>query len=267
MTQDRIELLDGKYTVLIEDGAGRALRHGEEWAAGAALNNLEHALALEVLDLKEQLAALNKNRWPDDIRDQAISEVYDMLVERSTDGGIQGAAEEVVDHFLAHRLADEFARARAAEMPDILYVATRDRPNGPEYVASWMADMPEGVRYIRIGATPWAHITDQDLRQQAKLQTYKIAYGGESDWEFWARWLVAQAKDPNLTDKEKVSIIAYMPLRDEPTSPASKLLAALQGFDHDYMTSETHHPGYILIPTPVFERVRAALPVQVVDRG
>lgn len=32
-------------------------------------------------------------------------------------------------------------------------------------------------------------------------------------------------------------------------------IAALTGFDDDYMTSETHHPGYVLIPTATFERV------------
>jgi hypothetical protein len=35
--------------------------------------------------------------------------------------------------------------------------------------------------------------------------------------------------------------------------------AALAGFGDDYMTSEAHHPGYVLIPTDQFKRVRAAL--------
>jgi hypothetical protein len=37
------------------------------------------------------------------------------------------------------------------------------------------------------------------------------------------------------------------------------LLQALKGFDDDFLTSDTHHPGYVLIPTEVFERIRTAL--------
>ncbi|MCA0358696.1 MAG: hypothetical protein LCH78_17930 [Proteobacteria bacterium] len=32
---------------------------------------------------------------------------------------------------------------------------------------------------------------------------------------------------------------------------------ALDGFGDDYQTSERHHPNHVLIPTLVFERVRA----------
>lgn len=38
-----------------------------------------------------------------------------------------------------------------------------------------------------------------------------------------------------------------------------RLTEALDGFGSDFMTSEKHHPGYVLIPTDQFERVRAAL--------
>lgn len=37
------------------------------------------------------------------------------------------------------------------------------------------------------------------------------------------------------------------------------LRAACTGIDDDYMTSESHHPGHVLIPTDRFERIRAAL--------
>lgn len=37
------------------------------------------------------------------------------------------------------------------------------------------------------------------------------------------------------------------------------LRKALAGFDDDYMTSENHHPGYVLIPTAKFDEIRAAL--------
>lgn len=45
----------------------------------------------------------------------------------------------------------------------------------------------------------------------------------------------------------------------------STLREAVEGIDDDYMTSENHHPGYVLIPTAKFEAIRAALsarPVQ-----
>lgn len=36
------------------------------------------------------------------------------------------------------------------------------------------------------------------------------------------------------------------------------LVEVLLGVDADYMTSEKHHPGYVLIPTEKFEQLRAA---------
>ena len=36
------------------------------------------------------------------------------------------------------------------------------------------------------------------------------------------------------------------------------LLEAVEGIDDDYMTSEKHHPGYVLIPTAKFEQIVAA---------
>lgn len=49
-----------------------------------------------------------------------------------------------------------------------------------------------------------------------------------------------------------------------PASPARSpmgdpLRRAVEGIDADYMTSETHHPGYVLIPTAKFEEIRQAL--------
>lgn len=38
-----------------------------------------------------------------------------------------------------------------------------------------------------------------------------------------------------------------------------EIIAGLADFDADNMTSETHHPDHVLIPTVVFERVRALL--------
>jgi len=39
----------------------------------------------------------------------------------------------------------------------------------------------------------------------------------------------------------------------------SDLVEACSGIDADYMTSEQHHPGHVLIPTAKFEAIIAAL--------
>lgn len=38
----------------------------------------------------------------------------------------------------------------------------------------------------------------------------------------------------------------------------AELENAIAGIDDDYMTSEKHHPGYVLIPVAVFDRLCAA---------
>jgi chromosome segregation ATPase len=43
--------------------------------------------------------------------------------------------------------------------------------------------------------------------------------------------------------------------------------AALSGVADDYMTSEQHHPGYVLIPTAKFEQLRRAALTAGGDRG
>jgi hypothetical protein len=44
-----------------------------------------------------------------------------------------------------------------------------------------------------------------------------------------------------------------------PSGGAGEMVAALEGFGDDYLTSEKHHPGYVLIPTEQFDRIRATL--------
>jgi hypothetical protein len=52
------------------------------------------------------------------------------------------------------------------------------------------------------------------------------------------------------------------------TSPTDEeLIAAVIGIDDDFMTSETHHPGYVLIPTAKFEAIRTALCDRLEGRG
>jgi hypothetical protein len=42
------------------------------------------------------------------------------------------------------------------------------------------------------------------------------------------------------------------------TRKPSALVEAITGISDDYMTSENHHPGYVLIPTLRFEKLCAA---------
>lgn len=42
------------------------------------------------------------------------------------------------------------------------------------------------------------------------------------------------------------------------TRERDAMRTALAGFGDDYQTSDRHHPNHVLIPTLVFERVRAA---------
>jgi len=43
------------------------------------------------------------------------------------------------------------------------------------------------------------------------------------------------------------------------TFALKRLLEAVRPIADDFMTSETHHPGYVLIPTARFDAIRAAL--------
>ena len=43
-----------------------------------------------------------------------------------------------------------------------------------------------------------------------------------------------------------------------PTIQTGALVDALRGVADDYMTSEEHYPGHVLIPTAKFDQLRAA---------
>lgn len=51
-----------------------------------------------------------------------------------------------------------------------------------------------------------------------------------------------------------------MMLSPEDQARVRAALAAIAGVSSDFMTSENHHPGYVLIPTAKFEQLRAADP-------
>lgn len=64
--ETRVDVFDGKYTVILgDDGSSRALRYGEFWPGSpGSLNNLECALARELHDLREAGRALYfAGRW------------------------------------------------------------------------------------------------------------------------------------------------------------------------------------------------------------
>lgn len=57
---------------------------------------------------------------------------------------------------------------------------------------------------------------------------------------------------------------AAIDARHTPSNP-DRLVEALRDFGTDYMTSEAHHPGYVLIPTEQFDRIAAALSTPALD--
>lgn len=67
--------------------------------------------------------------------------------------------------------------------------------------------------------------------------------------EGWQRQAFAQ-------DKAKLAAKARA---DAATAELEKVREAVSGIEDDYMTSDVHHPGHVLIPVAKFEQIRAAL--------
>jgi hypothetical protein len=59
MSTTRIDVADGKYSILHENGLNlRALRHGEPWNRDLVGDNLVYAMAARIEELQEQQAAM-----------------------------------------------------------------------------------------------------------------------------------------------------------------------------------------------------------------
>jgi hypothetical protein len=70
----------------------------------------------------------------------------------------------------------------------------------------------------------------------------------------------------DVTDEMMTAAVTAFVDVEGKARPAS-LRAACEGIADDYMTSENHHPGYVLIPTAKFEAIRAALATEGKDDG
>ncbi len=71
----------------------------------------------------------------------------------------------------------------------------------------------------------------------------------------------ADCKSPNACTWDHTPHEAFEHWRREAharSARVNELDAALSDIDADYMTSEQHHPGYVLIPTAKFEDLRRA---------
>jgi hypothetical protein len=64
------------------------------------------------------------------------------------------------------------------------------------------------------------------------------------------------------TTKEQVAYLLGVKDGQRLPVPQDAIREAVEGIADDYMTSETHHPGYVLIPTAKFETILAALSAQ-----
>lgn len=62
VTEERVDVYDGKYTVILRsDGTSTALRHGEAWPAFAGqtqLDNLTTALARDLIEARDMVVKL-----------------------------------------------------------------------------------------------------------------------------------------------------------------------------------------------------------------
>lgn len=119
-------------------------------------------------------------------------------------------------------------------------------PAEPVGQSGWLVEKHENdqITYLTLDGTgipEWVADAGRGLRCCRRSDAEQLAAGSE------------------LYD---VRIVEHMwPDNPAPPSDAARIAeleAALGGFDDDYMTSEAHHPNYVLIPTAVFERVRAA---------
>lgn len=63
--------------------------------------------------------------------------------------------------------------------------------------------------------------------------------------------LIIQSQRLRVTQKDLAA------LRSRLEAEPSEAEKAIEGITDDYMTSETHHPGYVLIPAAKFEQLRA----------
>lgn len=74
-------------------------------------------------------------------------------------------------------------------------------------------------------------------------------------------WMYQCGRSRIVKENDDLGLSGYTktPLYAHP--PADGLVEACIGISDDYMTSETHHPGYVLIPTEQFNAITQALAV------
>lgn len=144
-------------------------------------------------------------------------------------------------------------RERAAQIADAELVDTFE--DSPEVDGICNSVVREIAKSIRALSTPAARM----VAGEGEADCERCQGNGEivTNWDRYMHGhdgdkgdeAVAECPDCNGTGKVEAHPPAAEPvgLRD-----------AVEGIDDDYMTSEKHHPGYVLIPTAKFEQIIAA---------
>ena len=78
-------------------------------------------------------------------------------------------------------------------------------------------------------------------------------------------WIIKGVKGEHYPCKPEIFALTYDDASASTGLSQAAVAAALQGFADDYMTSENHHPGYVLIPTAKFDAIRAALSTPAIE--
>lgn len=156
-------------------------------------------------------------------------------------------------------LRDDFDFVTAFSQTSFVLIAFGDG-RGTEIVTGWGALQAKVNEEAGIDLSDPVYFDDWEWSDEKVSQPYHIHFAFEDGGLTIAR---LPATDARIAELEAVNADIGMMLRNATARVAdldaelARLRAALNGFGDDYMTSEHHHPGWVLIPTEQFERIRA----------
>ena len=186
------------------------------------------------------------------------------------------------------------ASALADMEEEAAHVSAFDRPVDGDLLVIWyrnyrgeLSERRIVPKSIRFGATEWhpepqwlllAHDLDKQADREFALKDFRAPPAEPSEAQvdtlIAAAWLeLCETIDPPSADDPDAIYVTFNEIKAAFRESIFALIAAcvtarpgvdgvleaLKGFDDDYMTSEQHNPGYVLIPTAKFEQIRAAI--------
>lgn len=186
--------------------------------------------------------------------DQAAEQILDVVAnirafqDRAGDWGVVCFSEEVA--------ADELERMD--RLIEEVYEGLQTRNYPRERLSAlerYVWDRPVGETVQEIGGIMmtlalWCRAMGVDMHAAGEAELARV----------WTKVDVIRAKQAAKPVGSALPVAAHTSAT--PTGAPAALGLALEGFADDYMTSETHHPGYVLIPTDKFERIQAVLIAQ-----